>query len=175
MDYRVNFKQVFCIWILLILNGCSYKETPRYRSEIPTWHIKSQCAWAIFGNEDDGIYGEEAQFLPDEPNDESKARKWWLRNPLHNFCFYVIGSADKVNDEITLFKASQKGVNCFDYKPVGDTVFADEATSIFIALHGKKPFFSLRVGSKDRSFDFYFGWRERGNFGIKCCLRKQKA
>ncbi len=195
MDYRVNFKQVFCLepiakslfrikmfiysskeaWLLvmfLILSGCSYKEAPRYRSEIESCDYKSQCAWAIFGNEDDGIYGEEANFLPNEPNDEAKARKWWIRNPLHNFCFYVIGSADKVNDEITLFKASKNGIDSFSYKPIGDTVFADTATSIFIALHGKKPFFSLRIGSQYRSFDFYLGWRERGNFGIKCCLRK---
>ena len=172
MDYRVNFKQVFCIFILFILNGCSYKEAPRYHSEIEKCDFKSQCAWALFGNEDDGVYGEGANFLPDEPNDSVKARKWWLRNPLHNFCFYVIGSANKVNDEITLFKASRNGIDAFRYKSVGDTVFADSATSIFIALHGKKPFFSLRIGSETRSFDFYLGWRERGNFGMKCCLRK---
>lgn len=172
MDYRVNFKQVFCLFILFILSGCCYKEIPRYRSQIEPWDIKSRCAWAIFGNEDDGVYGEGANFLPDEPNDETKARKWWLRNPLHNFCFYVIGTADCVNDEITLFKASKRGLQGFNYKAVGDTVFADEASSLFIALHGKKPFISLRLGSKRRSFDFYVGWRERGNFGIKCCVRK---
>ncbi|MFN4173668.1 MAG: hypothetical protein ACK4HV_00995, partial [Parachlamydiaceae bacterium] len=141
-------------------------------SEIESSDLKSKCLWALFGNEDDGIYGEDANFLPNEPNDEKKARKWWIRNPMHNFCFYVIGSADKVNDEITLLKISKKGFDSLSYKPVGDTVFADKGTSLFIALHGKKPFISLRLGSENRSFDFYMGWRERGNFGLKCRMRK---
>lgn len=173
MNYRVNFKQAFCILSLLILSGCSYSHAPRYYKEIEPSDFKSKCSWALFGNEDDGIYGEDADFLPNDPNDDTKARKWWVRNPLHNFCFYVIGSADKVNDEITLFRASQNGLSAFTYKPVGDTVFADKASSLFLGLHGKKPFFSLRIGSRRRSFDFYLGWRERGNFGFKCCLRRK--
>jgi len=49
--------------------------------------------WAAFGNDDDGLYGDERW-----RNGREKtwwiALLWWIRNPAHNFCFYVIGDAD---------------------------------------------------------------------------------
>lgn len=44
--------------------------------------------WALFGNDEDGIYGT-ADFLPTCPQ-WCRAVAWWLRNPAHNLCFHVI-------------------------------------------------------------------------------------
>lgn len=188
MSEGYNFKQGFCFIIIIILfssclayredcksKGDLYDLIPRKRAEIPPGDLLHYTTWALFGNEDDGIFGEGANYKLDHPNDGRKAVSWWFRNPLHNFTFYVIGSADRDNPEITLFKASQKGVSFLTQKPKGTTVFADKATSLFIGLHGLKPFISLRIGSHLQSWDMYIGWRERGNFGLKCCFRRDKT
>jgi len=89
------------------------------------------------------------------PNSPQWLRKlrWAMRNPLHNFTFYVIGCADK------------------DYKVVGEYsehVFNPEGgwkTHTVVCGKWRLPFRSYI--SKDEKRKFYIGWRERGNFGIK--------
>jgi hypothetical protein len=85
------------------------------------------------------------------PEDKHRRLKWSFRNPMHNFDFYVIGVADKK------FARSGRFPN-LNSDPRGGWDF--EATRWkfiwlpFVAYHRPK-------------FDFYFGWRNRGNFGIK--------
>jgi hypothetical protein len=90
---------------------------------------------------------------PDDyrPGGKLRLGKWRLRNPGHNFDFYVIGVADKTfrrtgryPDQV--FKPG-KGWNwtVSKYK--------------FLRL----PFLSYIHGR----FKFYAGWRERGNFGLE--------
>lgn len=43
-----------------------------------TWLV-----WALFGNDEDGIYGM-------YPHTTWGAVRWWLRNPFHNLCFHVL-------------------------------------------------------------------------------------
>ncbi len=184
MSDHYNFKQGFCFILLILLSSCMayrkdcpgdlYDLIPRHKRDIAPGDIVHYTTWALFGNEDDGIFGEESGYKPELPNNGWKATSWWFRNPLHNFTFYVIGSAGKDNPEITLFRASKKGVAALCEAPRGSIVFADKATSLFIGLHGLKPFISLRLGSENTSWDMYVGWRERGNFGLKCCLRRRK-
>ena len=54
------------------------------------------------------------------------------------------------------------------YKEKADTVFGGRYTSFYLGLHNGKPLISLRIayGPKWKS-DFYIGWRDKGNFGIK--------
>jgi hypothetical protein len=93
---------------------------------------------------------------------------WWCRNPLHNFCYYVIGSADRCNSEFDILQIVDNKISGLHYRREGHKVFAGEGTSFYIALHGGKPFFSLRLCYLRRyKADFYIGWRERGNFGLK--------
>ena len=86
-----------------------------------------------------------------KPEDKHRVMKWHFRNPFHNFDFYVIGVADKK------FVRSGKypGRNS---SPHGGWDF--EVARRKLAL---LPFISYQRGG----FNFYFGWRERGNFGIK--------
>lgn len=71
---------------------------------------------------------------------------WFLRNPFHNFTFYVIGMADKPE-----LRICNEVFNNFGKWNI---------ILPFISYNGKKVF-------------WYFGWRERGNFGIKFCIRSK--
>lgn len=117
------------------------------KADLPEIHFydKLNPVW-WFGNADDPI-------PPDwyKPDDSHRQTKWFFRNPLHNFNFYVVGVADK--------KISRSGhYPDRNSTPKGGWDF-EVARRRIIFL----PFVSY-----DRSWcTFYFGWRERGNFGMK--------
>lgn len=147
-----------------------YSIIPKHRDCIPPGDPAAWTLWALFGNDDDGIYGEgpKAHFRIGEPNTTSKFWRWWLRNPLHNFTFYVIGSADRYNSAFALLKLSDRGCALL-YPQFHPTEYPFDHAGIYLALHGGKPFLSLRLPwTTRRSFNFYIGWRCRGNFGFVC-------
>lgn len=155
-----NYNQALSHWL--------YDLIPRHRSQIRWYDMGHWTSWILFGNDDDGIFGENWTFHLDQPISGLKALKWGMRNPLHNFCFYVIGSAHRHNREITLLNLTSKGLCLFEYNPYQSRNFGDVNSSFFIALHGGKPFVSLRLAySSTHRGNFYLGWRDRGNFGIK--------
>lgn len=108
--------------------------------------------WKIFGNDDD--------WPPPDWYMSNKAmwqRKtyWLIRNPLHNFTFYVIGVAGK--------KTERAGRHPMDvFNPSGGWNWA---VTKYKAC--RLPFISY----KGRIM-FYIGWREKGNFGFKLTRRK---
>lgn len=115
----------------------------------PAVRIESGRKWNPafwFGNEDD----------PDppewyRPGDPKRRRKWYFRNPSHNFTFYVMGIADKEFDQTGLHPGEV-------FNPHGGwnwTVCRYKCRRL--------PLLSYQRGG----FQFYFGWRERGNFGMK--------
>ncbi len=147
-----------------------YKVVPRHRSQIRWYDLGHWTSWALFGNDDDGIFGEEptAYFCKGSPPSLPKALAWAWRNPTHNLCFYALGSAHCVNDEFTLLRLTPCYKEAFVYRPQAATVFAGKGPSLYIGLHGGKPFISSRVvWSQTREGRFYIGWREKGNFGIR--------
>lgn len=104
------------------------------------WKKKLNPLW-WFQNEDDPL-----------PPAGSTPLRWALRNPLHNFTFYVIGMADR---PFTRFGNAPREV-----------FQADWTWAVLFSAWGLPlPFLSYL----DRSgrFKFYLGWRERGNFGLK--------
>jgi hypothetical protein len=92
------------------------------------------------------------------PVDKHRRLKWSFRNPLHNFDCYVIGVADKKCRRSGRFPDKNSD-------PRGGWDF--DATRYkfiwlpFIAYHRPK-------------FDFYFGWRNHGNFGIKININPKR-
>ena len=86
-----------------------------------------------------------------KPDDKHRVMKWHFRNPFHNFGNYVIGIADKK------FVRSGKYPER-NSSPHGGWNFAVARRRIVFL-----PFLSYQRGG----FNFYFGWRERGNFGVK--------
>lgn len=175
-------KKLLLISIIAILTGCApyriptqcldlnerglesplYAAIPRHRCQIRPLDIGHWITWTLFGNDDDGIFGEgpKAHYYPNQKPSFLKAMRWTLRNPFHNFCFYVIGSANRENSKITFLDLESK-LN---------------GSRFFLGLHGGKPFISLCVRySAQRKGEFYFGWRVRGNFGIKFLpIRREK-
>jgi hypothetical protein len=144
-----------------------YQFIPRHRCQIQWFDIGHWITWTLFGNDDDGVFGP-YNYRPHQRNNLAKALAWTARNPLHNFCFYVIGSAHRPNSEIDLLKVGNRRISMLHYKPQGNTVFASECSSLYLALHGGKPFISFRLMYlSTRRLDFYLGWRDRGNFGMK--------
>lgn len=108
--------------------------------------------WKIFGNNDD--WPPPDWYMPGER--ERKRKLYWLmRNPLHNFTFYIIGVAGK--PFVRTGKFSQDVFN-----PDGGWNLAVTAYKWF-----RLPF----VSYLGRSVKFYIGWRERGNFGFKLTRR----
>ncbi|MCB1111289.1 MAG: hypothetical protein H7A37_06425 [Chlamydiales bacterium] len=154
-----------------------YTVIPRHRCQIRCYDLPHWAMWALFGNDDDGLFGEccKPPYRCSQHNCINKALRWNLRNPLHNFCFYVIGSAHCQNSEVTLLEISPQRFCIGRYRSCNGVNFPSDCSSLFIALHGWKPFISLRIKHcPHRSSDFYIGWRERGNFGIKCNLFNKK-
>lgn len=155
-----------------------YQIIPRHRCQIKWYDIGHWITWTLFGNDDDGIFGEEstAKYRSHKKPSLSKALAWAARNPLHNFCFYVIGSAYRENSEITLISIAPPRARALTYRRQGHIVFAGKRTSFFLGLHGGKPFISLRLAyTQTIQSDFYIGWRCRGNFGIKCIFLKTRS
>ena len=152
------------------VNHRLYAFIPRHRSQIRIYDIGHWLTWMLAGNDDDGIFGEEpsANFKESEPPSVSKALSWILRNPLHNFTFYVIGSAHRKNSEFAILSLSPRQFRLLHYRPHATTVFPSNCSCLYLGLHGGKPFFSLRLAyTRQHRGDFYIGWRCRGNFGIK--------
>ncbi len=113
-----------------------------------TWSQKINPVW-WWGNSDDPV----PPFWY-EPGNSHRNRDWFFRNPMSNFCNYVIGVADKDTHRSGLYP-----------KLVGNP----NGGWNFTVTRWKFLFFPF-VDYKARSvhFEFYFGWRERGNFGIAC-------
>ncbi|MDO6385575.1 hypothetical protein Q3Y64_04675 [Uliginosibacterium sp. 31-12] len=106
-------------------------------------------AWALFGNDEDGIYGD-ASFNPGGRRDRITAVRWWVRNPFHNLTFHVIG-------------VPRPFVSVGDFPNDVFAPFGGWNRCVRIGANGRRyPFLSYIGRCK-----FYVGWRERGNFGIK--------
>ena len=122
------------------------------RPDLPKIHLynKFNPAW-WFGNIDDPV--PPAWY---RPNAKHRVFLWHLRNPFHNFDHYVIGIADKKFARTS--RQSEDGS-----PPRGHWDFAVARRKLAVL-----PFVSYHRSR----FNFYFGWRERGNFGIKLNLSK---
>lgn len=123
---------------------------PRRKLTTP-WAMRwLRIVWALFGNEDDGIYGDE-KWRAGRAKTWNLAVIWWFRNPFHNLFFYVIGVADRHR---TFYSTREWG-------SPGWTFHALRCGWLWL------PFISYRGRVK-----FYAGWRPYGAFGTKLNLSK---
>ena len=90
------------------------------------------------------------------PNGTLRNVTWYFRNPFANFTWYVIGVADKKTVRSGLYPDHI-------YNPRGGWNFAVTRRRIVYL-----PFIDYKRGR----FEFYLGWRERGNFGAKLNFRQ---
>jgi len=126
------------------------------KNKIPLYKKLNPLWW--FGNEDDGWCSEKDKGMAwwrvrECPNGCTLLckLKWFIRNPMHNFFFYVIGFADEK-------VITEKGYTFWN--PEGGFNFA-------IRVPKSKPYIKLPfVSYRGTTWEWYIGWRERGNFGF---------
>jgi hypothetical protein len=144
-------------------NSPIYNFVPRKREQLRLLDAR-WLTWSMTGNEDDGIFGEYAGKKPYSTNINFRTYVSWsiLRNPLHNFAFYVIGSAGwKRHYDFSLFSLGGKEPARAFSNPAqregGDRPFFD------LGFNDFKPYFKLNPWRAD----LFFGWRGNGSFEIK--------
>ncbi len=81
---------------------------------------------------------------------------WYVRNPLANFSNYVIGIGDKASVRSGRYPTKISNPNG------GWNYAVSRRHILYLPL----------IDYKRGRFEFYFGWRERGNFGIKLNFRQ---
>jgi len=117
---------------------------PKEGQHFTIWQKLNPVWW--IGNADDPN-------PPDTYRPGSNTRKltWYFRNPFHNFTFYVIGIEDKVFLRVGLY--ADRVAN-----PNGGWNWA-----VCRYQWLRLPFIDYHRGR----FEFYIGWRNGGNFGMK--------
>lgn len=142
---------------VLALAGTAEAETVRRPAKVLSPPIrpwqKLNPLWSL-GNADDPV-------PPDwyRPDDPKRRVLWQLRNPLHNFTFYVVGVSDKAT-----VRTGKYANHVF--APGGGWNWAVTRRHVLLL-----PFVSYE-GSRCR---FYFGWRESGNLGAKLNFKRRPA
>lgn len=135
-------------------NRTPVKEVARLpRRTVPAGR-KWNPLWVLFGNEDDGIFGDSV-WNPNRHTDPLTAVRWWFRNPCHNLCFYVVGVADKAR--------VLRGPTAPDMDAPG------LVWMVTLAGRRRLPF----VAFNGRHVVAYIGWRPSGAFGLK--LRRERS
>jgi len=128
-------------------------EPPKYPNP-PKWWKFGKLFWYIFGNSDDPE--PPINYLPNKPF-WLRTLLWYLRNPLHNFTFYVIGCKHK--DRIVHGKEPSK-------------VFVEQGWNWYIGRPVDSkwrwlPFISYQRKIGRKTFQFYIGFRLGTCFGFK--------
>ena len=91
------------------------------------------------------------------PDGSGRTFMWYLRNPFVNFSYYVIGGADK--------KTVRYGVY--------PTLVGNPNGGWNFAVTRRRIVYLPFIDYKRHRFEFYCGWRERGNFGMKLNFRQK--
>lgn len=119
--------------------------TPRLYLKTP-WLLRwFDLAWSLFGNDDDGYFGDD-KWRAGRNKTLYLAIVWWFRNPFHNLFFYVIGVADR---ERVFYSTREWGSEGWT----------------FHLLNYK--WLWLPLISYRGVVNFYIGWRPYGAFGTK--------
>ncbi len=130
---------------------------PARRKPLPWWK-KLNPWWALFGNDDDGYWGDDP-WRQGRPKTFWLAVQWWFRNPAHNLTWYVIGFADRRR------LVSGRWVPRI-HKPGGGFLWCYSR----VWLGGRWRLFLPFVSYLSPHCRVYLGWRTGGAFGIKVNL-----
>jgi len=165
---RIKFAPVLLLAGGLLAAGCSsVAPTPAPDTPKPRWHSvvmiprtnlppihfynKINPVW-WFGNIDEPRAPEWYR-----PNGSCRNFMWYMRNPFENFSNYVIGVADK--------ETVRSGVY--------PTLIGNPNGGWNFAVTRRRIVYLPFIDYKHHRFEFYFGWRERGNFGMKLNFRQK--
>lgn|SRR3989338_7219286 len=147
-----------------------YDFIPRHRTQIKWYDLPHWIPWALMGNDNNGIFGEDKGSLPYRKDISVKTFcSWTARNPLHNISFYVppLGTTGlKKHQSFSLIRCDENGLKILTTKK--GYVFLKGNNTFQISVYDFKPFISFKFCySKSRQCDFYVGGRPEGAFGFK--------
>jgi len=120
------------------------------------WWLKLNPLWALFGNVDDGLFGD-LNFNPQGKRSLWTAIKWWFRNPMHNLMFYVVGVADKPR------MICGPWADAHDRGAEGGLLWS----LTYVGRRWRLPYVNYTKGR----IKAYAGWRPSGAFGFKLNIR----
>ncbi len=143
-----------------------YRVVPLSSEQIKPYDIGHWITWNLFGNENNGIFGEDCKKPYSQDINALTFIRWTTRNPLSNFTKYTLGKRTEERNSFALLRANDKFL--FMQKDEDPGIFAKTPVSFNLELNHYKPFlaFKFPVFPK-RRFDFYLGWRPDNTFGIK--------
>ncbi len=128
----------------------------------PTYWKAGHFLWFIFGNSDDPY--PPICCWPNKPLWFRRFLWLFVRNPLHNFFFYVVGFTHR--DRFI------KGASCDDlFRNGWNWQLGKLAKQQYFWI----PFISYKKVFKKRIFEFYIGWRYAGNLGFACRWHRRKT
>lgn len=139
-----------------------YKLVPASRADVT---ILTAIPWALFGNDEGGVFGERDPYHTVLGNPVSYTlagfAKWWIRNPFHNL-FWTVLKWDAGDNARILYARNANGSRWW-FRAPQRTWYADSPEpQILVRLNA--PFISYR-GSK---WELYAGWRINGSLGFAC-------
>ena len=123
------------------------------RDRLPWWR-KLNPWWALFGNDDDGYFGDES-WRAGRVQTFALAWAWWVRNPCHNLTWYLIGVADR--------ERMHRGRWAPDIHKPGGGWLLSVTDVVILRVRLKLPF----VSYISPYVKLYAGWRPSGAFGLK--------
>ena len=160
-------RAILFLILIFILASCALSNPARWHTlevrkdwpdDYASWTYKrgvgQDWAWALFGNDNDGV----TPYFKDEP---WEYWRWWLRNRFHNWKWYVIGYAwwEEGNPYSSLY------TDHLEYKYVlGDW------ESRGLRLIWVKPkirswaYWRPYIGIHTDFLSAWIGWKRRGNF-----------
>lgn len=143
-----------------------YKLVPLSSEQIKPYDLGHWITWNLFGNENNGIFGEDCKKPYSENINTWTFVKWTARNPASNFCKYTLGKRKEEDNSFAILRLNDKFL--FMHKDEEPCIFSKSAASFNFAVNHYKPFISFKFPVyPGRRFDFYFGWRPDNTFGIK--------
>lgn len=147
-----------------------YKIIPLSKDQLKWYDVPRRITYSLFGNEDDGIFGEYCKKPYSGDISTGTFLRWYIRNPAHNFCFYTIGFQEPnkkpTKNSFAILRADEKFLLL--RKDQDPCVMGKTSASFNLSLNHYLPFLSFRFPVyPGKKFDFYFGWRPSGAFGMK--------
>ena len=128
-----------------------FNHFPKESQHCTSWEKMNPIWW--FANADDPVPPESYRV-----GKSCRQLTWRLRNPCHNFTFYVMGIADKPHTRVGRYPAKVAS-------PDGGWNWA-----VCRYKRLRLPFVDYKRGR----FELYCGWRNGGNFGMKLNFRQGK-
>ncbi len=153
--------RIFLLFVTTLWSNSVYADTGADHwlySVVPPSYEKAKglslITWAIFGNDEDGIFGERSSVPTYGKQSVRNFGRWWMRNPFHNLCAHVL----RWQTSKAFVLVESPGKNHFHERTHRNWVTPGRQFQITLV-----PVF---VSWRTDTWEGYLGWREDGALGI---------